>query len=168
MRVEQAAQKEKRLEFPPDMRVSVLVPLMTNEGEAGELIETTISKLEGGWKESLFGEPSWKKGIDYEIGDFSEHPEFLKTLAEKGARIFKTNGKRLLAIHSEESLQYSKEIQEPIEHEEEIEGRKVVIRTKFTPFRTGVPMTSFYLKEKESGSFSETHFLVTSLELPQK
>lgn len=133
--------------FSPESEVMLSIPASLFRGKRAETINTRFGLLEGDWSNAFDIPP----GIKCEVKDFSKAPDFLKKMVELGARVLKTKSDDLLVVHSEQSLEYSKEIQEPREQELEILGRKVAIKTEFHPLKTNVPHTTYTVRTTELG-----------------
>lgn len=140
--------KNTTVEFSPGSEVALRIPANLFRGKRAETINIRRELLEGDWNICV-DNPNWAIYLDNpiriktEVKDFSKSPDFLKKMVDLGARVLKTKRDNLLVVHSEESLEYSKEIQKPKEQKEVILGREVLIKTEFCPLKTNIPYTTY-------------------------
>jgi hypothetical protein len=136
----------KGAEFAHNMETSIKIPGIPFKKKE-EIVSVRFNLIEGDL-ETFYNNPSVGK-VKSEIIEFDKSPEFLKQMAEKGARVFVTEKDHLLVMHSKDSLKLSEEIQKPVEQEIKVLGRGIKVRTEFRPFLGNVAQTQFSVEGKK-------------------
>lgn len=93
----------------PEDSTIINIPESGFWGQEAETIETQCKYLEGDLSPVESDSPY--AAVRFELSELSEdHPEYLKEIAEKGARIFVTEQDDWFIVHSEESLKVAEAV----------------------------------------------------------